>query len=75
VCRQLDHPQRSDCRSQHVNDDALSNMPAIYDVALTPYPTLAYDTRYWIDLFGHNNRRVVLHYDDSIGSRASFSRQ
>lgn len=56
-----------------VNDDTFYNMPAIYDVGLTSYPTLADDTRYWIGLSGTTTAEWYYDSDSSgIGVASEF---
>jgi hypothetical protein len=56
-----------------VDDNALSNTPAIYDITLTAYPLLTDDTLYWIGLSGTTTAEWYYDYDtDGTGVGAEF---
>jgi hypothetical protein len=48
-----------------VNDSALSNVPAIYNITLTAHPLLTGNTRYWIGLTGTTMAEWYYDYDSS----------
>jgi hypothetical protein len=56
-----------------LDDGALSDTPAIYDITLTAYPLLTDDTLYWIGLYGTTSAEWSYDYDDSgIGVADEF---
>jgi hypothetical protein len=56
-----------------VDDSALSNMPAVYDITLTAYPLLNDDTLYWVGLSGTTTGDWYYDYDASgIGVADEF---
>jgi hypothetical protein len=56
-----------------VKDDTLSSIPATYDVALSSYPALADNTRYWIGLSGTTAAEWYYDFDASgIGVADEF---
>lgn len=48
-----------------VEDSALSDTPAIFDITLTAYPLLSDNTRYWIGLSGTTAAEWSYDYDSS----------
>ena len=56
-----------------LDDRALSDTPAIYDITLTSYPLLNDDTLYWVGLSGTTSAEWAYDYDDSgIGVADEF---
>jgi hypothetical protein len=56
-----------------LDDSALSDTPAIYDITLTAYPLLTDDTLYWVGLSGTTTAQWSYDYDDSgIGVADEF---
>jgi hypothetical protein len=56
-----------------VNDSALSDTPAIYEITLTAYPLLTDDTLYWVGLSGTTTAQWAYDYDESgIGVADEF---
>lgn len=56
-----------------VYDSALSDTPAIYDIALTAFPLLTDDTLYWVGLSGTTTAAWAYDYDESgIGVADEF---